>query len=226
MAVQTQTAAPERFRAMPKAGDRARAFRAALRHSRRVRVLRILLPIAALATSGLYFLPSQIKIKTDAGTLTIKSFDPSKDGLKMTNPRFSGVNEKFGRYDIQAKTAIQNVKQLEFVTLNEITGNLTSASEQKTLLNAPTGLFHTKKKELIFDKGVEITGEAGIYAKLKTATAYFQEHILMSADPVEMSYHGSTIKAMGMTAHTSESRIVFTGDVQVHLERTPKENEK
>jgi lipopolysaccharide export system protein LptC len=226
MAVQTQTTAPERFRAMPKAGDRARAFRSALRHSKRVRLLRILLPIGALAMVGLYFLPTQLKIKTNAGTITIKSFDPDKDGLKMTNPRFAGVSEKYGRYELQAKNGVQNVKQLEFVTLNEITGNLTSQSGEKTLLAAPSGLYHSKKEELTFDKGVEITGEAGIRAKLKTATAYVRDHVLVSADPVEMSYHDSTIKAMGMTAYTSESRIVFTGNVEVHLERTPAENKK
>jgi hypothetical protein len=62
--------------------------------------------------------------------------------------------------------------------------------------------------------------------KLKTATAFFQNHVLISSDPVELSFHDSTIRAQSMTLYTNESRVVFTGDVRVHLERAPKESGK
>lgn len=207
---------------LPRSANRARVFRAAVRHSARVRMLKLVLPICAAAVSGLYFLPGSIKVETKVGTVNIKDVDLSKDGLKMTNPKLSGVHEKHGSYVIEAESATQNVKQPEFVTLNTIVANLTSLSGGKTKLTAPGGIYHSKKEELTFDKGVEISGDAGMSGHLKTATAYIQNHVLVSADPVAFRYHDSTINAQSMTIYTNEQRVVFTGGVQVHLERQPK----
>ncbi len=39
---------------------------------------------------------------------TVKGLDITSGGLKMVNPRFKGVSEKQGAYDIQADSALQH----------------------------------------------------------------------------------------------------------------------
>jgi lipopolysaccharide export system protein LptC len=225
MAIQThiQPARP-RFAGLPSSIDRATAFRSAKRHSAFVHVARWVLPVLAVSLVGLYFLPSRIEVKVGNADVSIKEIDLSGGGLKMVNPRMKGVSEKQGVYDIQAAYATQQVANPDLMNLNTITADITSKEGQKTTLTAPSGIYARTKQELTFDNGVDIGGEAGLAGKLKTATAFMDEHKLISKDPVDLSYHKNTIKADTMTLYTSESRAIFEGRVKVHIERNEGES--
>lgn len=213
-----------RFRGLPAAGNRIRAFRAAKRHSVLVRLLRFLMPVAALGVGGLYFIPSKITVQTPLGEASIEDIGIAKEGLVMINPRIKGVHEKHGQYDIQAAKATPNVKDLDITTLDEINGTLIAPSNEKTTLTAPSGIFHSKKEELIFDNGVIVDGDAGMSGKLRYATAFFKENMLVSNEPVELTFHSSTINAQSMTFYSAENRVIFKGKVKVHLERSKEGN--
>jgi len=139
------------------------------------------------------------------------------------NPRYKGVHEKQGAYDIRADSALQQVRNPELMTFDKINAELVSMEGKKTRLTAPSGIFHSKQEELTFDNGVTIDGEAGISGKLKTATAYMKEKRLISKDPVQLGFQGHTIAADKVEMWTTESRAIFTGNVRVHLERAPTE---
>ena len=223
MALQTNIRQlPARFSSLPTITDRAKAFSEAKRHSTLVRFLRLALPVLTVGVAGLYFIPEKITVKVDGGEASIESVEISDGGLKMVNPRINGVHEKYGIYDIRADDAVQQVKNPELITLNKISATLKSNEQETTTLTAPSGIFHSKKEELTFTKGVLIGGDAGFAGKLKTATAFLQADKLISSDPVEFSFHSSTIKADSMTLFSSEKRIVFEGGVNVHLERAPE----
>jgi len=215
--------AAARFSGILTATDKTRAFQAARRHSAMVRFLKVGLPVAALGVAVLYVLPSQLTYKIEGGEASVEAVDISSGGLKMVNPRIKGVHDKQGVYDIRAESATQHVSQPELMTFATINAEIVSQQGEKTILTAPSGIFHSKKEELTFDNGVTIGGEAGISGKLKTATAYMQDNRLISNDPVELAYHGHTISADAVTLHSGESRVIFTGNVRVHLERTQKE---
>ena len=90
-------------------------------------------------------------------------------------------------------------------------------------MTAPTGIFHSKKEELTFNTGVIIGGDAGLSGTLKTAKAFMKENRLVSDDPVALAYHGHTVAADSVTVYSDESRVIFTGNVRVHLERAQRE---
>lgn len=211
-----------RFAGLPSGGDRSKAFRAAKRHSTRVRLLRLLLPLSAVCAGALYFLPSRLSVTTKDGEASVGALEVSSGGLKMVNPRMKGVNEKYGVYDIRADHALQQAKNPELMNLTAISAEITSKEGEKTILTAPSGIYQSKQEELTFDNGVVIGGDAGISGTLKTATAFMQAHKLISRDPVDLAYHGTTIKAQSMTLYSGEGRAVFEGNVKVHLERKPK----
>lgn len=223
MAIQTDIRpGGPRFAGLPSGGDRAKAFRAAQRHSALVRLLRLLLPVSAIGAAGLYFLPSQLSVQVKGGEASVDSIDVVSGGLKMVNPRIKGVHEKYGVYDIRAENATRQLKDLEMMNLNSITAEITSKTGELTTLTAPTGIYQAKKEELTFDNGVVIGGDGGISGTLKTATAFMQGHMLVSNDPVDLSFHGTTIQAQKMTLYSSEGRAVFEGNVKVHMEPKAK----
>jgi lipopolysaccharide export system protein LptC len=223
MTVQAQ--ATMSAQATQRTPDRAKAFREAQRHSARVRFFRVALPLCVAGIVAFYFVPNQVEVKTNPDTPPTLSPKASHEGSIMTNLHYAGSNNKYGSYRIEAKSAIQNAGQPDFITLNTITGKLVSPARKKTMLRAPSGLYNRKKEELSFNKGLQIRGQDGISVKLKTATADIKKHELVSTDPVDMRYHGSSIYAKGVTIYTNESRVVFTGGVRTHLKFKAKKGE-
>lgn len=213
-----------RFSGITTAADRSQAFRNARRHSAIVRGLKLGLPLSALLVLALYVLPSQLTYEIKDGEASVEAIDISSGALKMVNPRIRGVHAKQGVYDIRADSGTQNASEPEVMTFDKIDAEIVSSQGEKTTLTAPTGIYHSKKEELVFNTGVTIGGDAGVSGTLKTAKAYMKENKLVSDDPVALAYHGHTISADGVTVYSDESRVIFTGNVKVHLERAQKES--
>ncbi len=118
------------------AGDRTQSRLAAHRHSRRVRMLKIVLPLIAVVMAGI----ATMNILGNAGVGP--SLPPLEvpqivaDNLKMHNPHYQGFNDDGGHYWVKAETAQQDLKTLTAIHLQGITGELTDVKKQKTHLVA------------------------------------------------------------------------------------------
>lgn len=205
---------------------RARAFRAARRHSLVVRALKACLPAAALAAISLYFIPGKLSFSLRDGTASVDSIEVRPGSLKMVNPKLTGVHKSHGRYEIRAKSATQDVSAPQRVHLDQISGDLVSPTGAKTTLEAPSGIFHTKKEQLTLDQGVTIEGDDGLLVQLESATVTFPERLVVSKTPVVMRFRGSEIRAQSLRLQIGESRAVFIGGVKVHIERKTQVSKK
>jgi lipopolysaccharide export system protein LptC len=217
------------------AQDRSYAFRAARRHSALVQAFKLLLPLSAFGVATLYFLPYIIPyflppievVDPKGGVGTVESIRPTSNGeLRMVNPNYKGIDDKYGAYNIHADSSLQKIGSTEILNFNKIRAELVSPQGEKTVLTAPSGIFHSKQEEMTFDNGVTIDGESGMSGRLKTATAYMKEKRLISKDPVALAYQGHTIAADSMEMWSGEKRVIFTGNVKVHLERVKTEGKQ
>jgi len=206
------------------AAERARAFRVARRHSIAVKVLRVLLPVAALAMVSLYFIPTRLAIEIDGATASLEGVSVESGNLKMVNPKLSGMHPDYGRYEIRAETAMQDVETPQKVALDAITGSLVSPEGDMTRLKALSGLFDTEAKRLTFEDGVSIEGRAGLSVQMRSATVRFTDQLIVSDEPVSMAFRGSRITANTVRLNTGKARVVFSGEVRVRLD-PPKEAE-
>jgi len=202
--------------------DRSKAFRAARRHSIAVKILKGMLPLAAIAVVSLYFVPGKLSFDVGDATASIETVEVESGNLKMVNPTLSGVHDKYGRYEIRADTATQNVKTPQKVALNKVAGKLVSPEGDATRLTALSGLFHTKEKRLTFKQGLSISGRAGLSVKLRSATVHFADQLIVSNEPVSMKFRGSQITAQRLRLNTGKARAVFSGNVKVRLQRQKK----
>ncbi|MFT4078742.1 LPS export ABC transporter periplasmic protein LptC [Rhodomicrobium sp.] len=201
--------------------DRDREFRLARRHSQRVRVLRIALPLMAMGILSLYALPSFLRVSVDKGrgTASVRAIELEKGALKMIEPHVRGVNEKNESYDFTADTATQASVKADEMYLVNVRGRMTGQDGKVTTLTAPDGTHNSKADLITFNNGVTIRREPGLVAEFQTATAFMKEQKAISNTPVVVRLHESTIHADGVTLYWGESRAIFEGNVRTHVER-------
>ena len=203
--------------ALARIGQRARAFRAAKRHSLLVRLLRVLLPLAVIGTLGGYVAVVTItstllpKIKMDDVAITA-------DDLTMKNPSYFDITSD-GRYEVRARRAIVSFGQKKDtpVKLIDVSGELVKKSGEITTLKAKNGLFDNAKGELELFDGIEIDGSNGVMARLTRARIYTKEGKVVSTDPVSANMPAGSVQAASMTMGTKTKLVQFRGGVNVRL---------
>src|SRR5262249_54740638 len=107
--------------------DQQRAYRAAIRHSRRVRILRIAIPVivvigvagGTLVTALLNPLRILSKLPVDLGSVVV-----SGTKIMMQQPRIAGFTKDNRRYDLTAQAAGQDLSKPDFVELQGINATM------------------------------------------------------------------------------------------------------
>jgi lipopolysaccharide transport protein LptA len=204
-------------RARAGAVDGARAFAIARRHSRLVRLLRVLLPLAAAGILAAYALILTVSWHLSAGRLKVAGVQVTADDLTMKDPVYFGVNKDGGRYRVQAKRAVVGLNQNAPIKLIDINGELLQSGNAVTKLKAKHGLFDNPKGELELFDGIEIDGSNGLTARLSRAMIYSKESRIVSKHPVVASTPTGSVQASAMTMHTKTKAVAFRGEVSVRM---------
>lgn len=199
-------------------GERLRAYRAAVRHSRLVRLLRIAIPAgAALAVAAVVgwtmLRPAAIPGEVELGPVAL-------DGTKVTmeRPRLSGFRKDGKPYEVNALAASQDVRKPGVVELEQIRGRLGAEGDGAVRLTAATGVYDMKSEQLQLDGGVRVRTENGDTAELKAASINLKQGELVSTDPVRIvTASGDTIDARTMRVRDSGKAISFEGGVKTVL---------
>ena len=218
----TSVSARAGSRGIVLAGDRTLNRLLAKSHSQRVRLLKAGLPIAGLAVFGLYGLSVLKTMGWGAGIPALEIPNIIPENLAMNNPHYEGFNKDGGKYWVKAETALQDLKNLNLIKLNIITGELTDAKKAKTELTAKRGTFDNKANILELYDAIDVTGDAGMKAHLTRATVQTKENIITSDQPVEVMMEAGTINANQMTARQKVKEYTFVDDVRTHLNGHPE----
>ncbi|MBX9683678.1 MAG: LPS export ABC transporter periplasmic protein LptC [Hyphomicrobium sp.] len=210
------------------AGDRTISRHIARRHSQTVRILKLALPVSALAAAGL-FAGSVVKTAgwgSSIPDIAIPQILP--ENLAMENPHYEGFNADGGRYWVKAGRAIQDLQSIGTIRLEGISGELTDGQKIKTQLSAERGTFNNKLNLLeLFDK-IEIAGDNGLKAVLTRASVQTKDGIITSDQPVSVAMQAGTITANQMTIRQKVKEYTFVDTVRATLtpEAKPATDEK
>jgi LPS export ABC transporter protein LptC/lipopolysaccharide transport protein LptA len=203
--------------AAPGAQDRLRAFRQSHRHSLLVRLLRTVLPLAAITLLAAYGIALQSSWRIGQGRLSVGKLEITADDLTMKNPSYFGVMKDGGRYEVRAKRAIVDFDQSQPTKLFDIDGDLIQPTGVKTKLSAKQGLLDNKSNELELFNGVDIAATNGMKAKLSRATVYTKAQKVLSREPVQAEMPTGSVKARAMTLNTNSREASFRGGVDTRL---------
>jgi lipopolysaccharide export system protein LptC len=209
--------------------DGERVFRAAVRHSRHVRFLRIAIPCViaflVVASVGLYFLfkPLSIlaKLPVDVGSLVV-----SGSKIMMQQPRVAGFTKDGRRYVLTAQAAGQDVTKPDFVELHGIHATLEMKGQDAFDVTAQDGLYNAKTELMTLTDKILVTSTSGYHAELSEAVVDMKGGRIVSQKPVWVTTSAWDISANAMDVAESGDVMRFDHGVTVILTPQSKTPEK
>jgi len=207
--------------------DTERAFRAARRHSRFVRVFRVAIPVLVLfglgaAVLATYLNPLRMlaKLPVDLDKLVI-----SGTKITMENPRVSGFTKDGRAYDLVAAAARQDLTKPDLVELQNLNAKLEMDDHSTIQLVADQGLYNVKAEQLELQKNI-VLSNPGYEGRLEQATVDVRTGHVVSNQPVKLKMMQGTLDAKQMEISDSGNLVRFTGGVDMFLKLPPPEGQE
>ena len=217
-AYETEPRQTRAFRASQRS-DQSRRFRMAMRHSRRVRMLRVGLPTAtALVCLVLlllaWFNPLRMlaKLPISVGNVVV-----SGTKIKMENPKLSGFTRDKRRYDVSAGAAAQDLTRPGVIELKDINATLEMQNKGDMRLTAQNGVFDTKQEQLKLDTNIVVTSSSGYEGYLQEALIDTKNGNVVSEKPVRLKMTNGTVNGNRFELTNSGDVIRFENGVVVNL---------
>jgi lipopolysaccharide export system protein LptC len=185
--------------------DFDRRFRAARRHSRLVRILRIAVPvivgggIVALSLAT-WLNPMRYLAKLPTG----ESLAISGTTITMEQPRLAGFTRDSRPYVVTAKSAAQDLLQPDRMDLKEIHATMASKDKSVVEMSAAKGLYHAKADQLFLRERIMVTSSSGFEGRLTEAVVDMRSGDIISDKPVEVKLPKGMINA---------NRLEIAGDL-------------
>jgi lipopolysaccharide export system protein LptC len=200
-------------------GDSERAFRAARRHSRVVRALRIAIPafvgvVVVVVVLATYFNPLRMlsKLPVNVGDLVI-----SGSKITMESPRLSGFTRDARAYELTADAAAQDLTKPDIIELHNIHAKVQMQDKSTVRLSALKGIYDSKGETLKLDRDIVLNSTSGYEGRLSEATVDIRKGNVLSEHPVELEMLQGTLNANRLQIFDSGDRILFDNGVRMTL---------
>ena len=200
-------------------GDSERAFRAARRHSRMVRFLRIAIPIGVvIGVVGISLVTwfNPLRMLT-ALPINIDDLVVSGTKITMEQPRMSGYTKDQRAYEFIAKAAAQDMTQPNIVELQDIRAKLAMQDKSTISMTAKTGVYDTKSEMLKLERDILLTSSNGNKGRLSEATIDVRKGNVTSDKPVELEMLQGVLNANRLEIVDSGDVVRFVNGVRMTL---------
>jgi lipopolysaccharide export system protein LptC len=199
--------------------DRERLFRAARRHSRHVRLLRIAVPLCVGVVIAVYML---WKVLNPVGLLTanlpVGANDLVVSGSKITmeQPRLKGFTKDARSYELTAAQASQDITKPDIVEMRDVRAKFQMPDQTTANVTARDGVFDSKNEVLKLGKNVVL--RASSYTVwLNDAVVDVRTGHIVTEQPVEVKMLQGTLNAERLEVKESGALLRFDGGVTMKL---------
>jgi lipopolysaccharide export system protein LptC len=184
-------------------------------YTRLVRLLKLLLPLAALSIVAVVMAwPNMNQVKTAAQ----KPAPSQQEGSnQLIHPRFAGEDDKHEPYTVVAKTAVQSAGDPDIVLLDHPVGHMTLAGG--TILDGDSikGTYHQKAQLLLLEGDVHLRNSQGYHGTTDRLLVDMHGHKTSTDTPVAGDGPGASIQATGLRGDQETGILVFTGPARLVL---------
>lgn len=198
------------------AAARRRALRAARRHSRSVRVLRVLLPTAAVAAITAFFMLTHLGLPIPFD-LNSARLSITPNSIVMERPNLTGFDAEQREYSIEAARAIQSLANPDQVRLEAIKATIRPVDRGPTHITADAGHYDHGRRTLQLQGEIAVDSPEGYALRMSNVNVDFAAGTMQSAEPVTVIYADSKITGQRFVATESGRRILFDGGVSTTL---------
>jgi lipopolysaccharide export system protein LptC len=195
---------------------RRRAFARARRHSRRVVLLRVLLPLAGLLAVAGFVVKARLAFPGDAD-LSAASLSVTRNSIIMDHPHLTGFGGDSRGYSLSADRAIQPLATPGQVRLEEIKATVTPPGQGATNITAEAGDYDHGKSTLQLLGAIGVDSAEGYRLRMSGAQVDFGAGTMQTDAPVSIGYADSTITGKRMSVSAGGKVIVIEGDVRTVL---------
>jgi lipopolysaccharide export system protein LptC len=202
-----------------------RTVRSAGRHSRLVRVLRVLLPLGVVLGLGGYLLFSYLNPLAILDKLPEVTGKIGVQGSKITMeaPRIAGVTRDSRAYELTAETAVQDIAKPDVVELVNLRAKMELQDADIVVITAKSGTYNTKGDSVVLHEHVVVTSANGYNATLREAVVDMKKGSVYSGAPVDIKLPNGNLKANTMEIFGSGDLVRFGNGVVFHLDAESKQ---
>ncbi|MEQ9572055.1 MAG: LPS export ABC transporter periplasmic protein LptC [Nitratireductor sp.] len=198
-------------------GREEAAFLKARRYSRRVRVVKLALPLVGAALSigffGYSYVLSPSSVSIGIGGTAVR------DGkLVMANPKVSGYTQDNLPYTLTAIRAIQDLSETGTIQLEDIDAKFPVDENNWARVLARTGTYDDTGNTLDITSPVTFKTTDGMTANLKSAFINIEAGELSTSEPVDILQDGSRVTADTFKVLDKGKVFVFEKRVRVMIE--------
>lgn len=196
--------------------SREAAFRRALNHSRRVRFLKIFLPVAAIVIGVSFAGYSYLSVPGSV------SFDISESAyangkLVMANPKLDGFTKDNRPYSMSAMRALQHVDQTGIVELEGIDAKLPVSATNFAMMGADRGVYDRDKNILDITSPISVKTTDGMEVTLQSAYVDIDKGTMQTKKPVDIRMDGGQLTADAMSVLENGKVVIFESRVKMEL---------
>ncbi len=189
-------------------------------YSNFVRVMRITLPLAALAIIVVLFVGSDVE------ETIVAPIEEGKEQLRdqhiaqneLIDPKFQSMDKKSQPYFITADRAVQGDKNKDLIMLDQPKGTMTMENGVKVKMSSATGAYRQDTERFFLQGGVFLQHDDGYVLQSEEAHIDLKENFAWSEKAVQGQGPDIAIEATGMHANGKTGEIVFTGPARLVLE--------
>lgn len=196
------------------------AYGAALRHSRRVTRLKILLPVLALVISLAFIAVSWVATMLPAG-LTIGGVRIENGKIVMERPAISGRNLDGVGYYMNARRALQDIRNPHEITFEDIEAAVPVNGDVVARFTAKSGVFDRAKDRLDMADPFAIHLNTGLEVLFQSAHIDAPKGFLKTTEPVSIRAKQASIVAQSLEITDKGRIITFKGNVKVTINPEP-----
>ena len=195
-------------------------FRAAARHSRVVRFLRLAIPasiaaIVAILLVATFFNPFRL--------IAAFPIDPGKISLSGTKivmelPRLNGFTTDSRPYELTARAAAQDLTKPEILELKDLSAQVELKDGQHVTIKSLNGVYDTRGELLKLNDHITVNSTSGYVAHLSEATINVTSGNIVSENPVELKLPNGLLNANRMEVMENGALIQFGGGVEMTID--------
>jgi lipopolysaccharide export system protein LptC len=194
------------------------AFRAAQRHSRFVRALRVIvlggIAVVLLGVMVANYMPAvgPIRLPGELGKLVIKGTK-----ITMQAPKLTGYTSDSRPYEFTAETAAQDINKPDLVELQHLHARLQMEDKSTVEMTAPSGLYDMKADTVVLNEDIALASSTGYAARLQEAVVDMHNGNVVSNKPVAVKLLNGFLNAQRMSISENGDVIHFDGGVSMVL---------
>jgi lipopolysaccharide export system protein LptC len=201
-------------------GDKARAFRAAMRHSRLVRFTRAGIPFAIVATIALTTAYWWLDPMRTLARLPVGADAVLMSGTKvvMRQPRLKGFTTDQRPYTVVARTAAKDLANPDSLEMEDVRATMVMPDRRDVEVTARDGFFDGKAQTVRLRNNVVVSSPE-YEARLQDALLHVRKGHVVSEQPVVVNMLMGTISANRLEIQESGAIIRFERGVTLLIDR-------